>query len=146
MVLRMKKFNIFGVHWKIRLLGGFTKNQIEGGRLPQKGDWTVCRFKRGLGKKQGVVFLRRVDNLIHTMRMVQNLKRNLFFVSKMTRIWGILIWALKSLKKCTFIGPFCSKYTTFDLKTYKGVYFMTLKSHAKFEKNWLVVWKMTWRI
>ena len=33
------------------------------------------------------------------------------------------------------IGPFCAKYTTFDLKKYKGVYFMTLKSHAKFEEK-----------
>ena len=27
MVLRMENFNILGVHWKTRLLGGFTKNQ-----------------------------------------------------------------------------------------------------------------------
>ena len=33
------------------------------------------------------------------------------------------------------IGPFCAKYTTFDLKKYKGAYFMTLKSHAKFEEK-----------
>ena len=31
MVLRMKNFNIFGVHWKIRLLGGVLKNQYVGG-------------------------------------------------------------------------------------------------------------------
>ena len=36
---------------------------------------------------------------------------------------------------CTLIGHFCAKYTTFDLKKYKGVYFMTLKSHAKFEEK-----------
>ena len=30
MGLRMKDFNIFGVHWKIRFLGeGFTKNQYD---------------------------------------------------------------------------------------------------------------------
>ena len=34
----------------------------------------------------------------------------------MTRIWWMLIWALKSLKICSLIGPFCAKYTTFDLK------------------------------
>ena len=33
------------------------------------------------------------------------------------------------------IDPFCAKYTTFDLKKYKGVYFRTLKSHAKFEEK-----------
>ena len=35
-------------------------------------------------------------------RVVQNLKKNLLFVSKMTRIWWILIWALKSLTKLHF--------------------------------------------
>ena len=36
-VLRMKIFNIFGVHWKIRLLEGDSqKTNIEGG-LPKKG-------------------------------------------------------------------------------------------------------------
>ena len=52
----------------------------------------------------------------------------------------------KSKKNCTFIGPFCAKDTMSDLKKYKGVYFMTLKSHAESEKNWLVIWKMTWGI
>ena len=34
------------------------KTNIEGG-LPKKvGAWTVCRFKGGLGKKEGMVFLR----------------------------------------------------------------------------------------
>ena len=33
----MKSFDILGVHWKIRLLGGkFTKNQDRGG-LPKRG-------------------------------------------------------------------------------------------------------------
>ena len=38
MGLRMKNYNIFGVHWKIRLLGrgGSQKTIIEGG-LPKKG-------------------------------------------------------------------------------------------------------------
>ena len=60
--------------------------------MPKKGGleaWTVCRFIReGLGKKEGVVLLRGgVDTPMHTMKAVQNLKRNLFFVSEMTRIW-----------------------------------------------------------
>ena len=33
------------------------------------------------------------------------------------------------------IGHFCAKYTTFDLKKYNGAYFITLKSHAKFEEK-----------
>ena len=44
----MKSFNILGVHRKIQFLGaGFLK----------RGAWIVCRFKRGLGKKEWV-FLR----------------------------------------------------------------------------------------
>ena len=51
----MKSSNIFGVHRKIRLVWGFTKNQYIGGG---RGDclksetWTVCRFKRVLRKKE----------------------------------------------------------------------------------------------
>ena len=67
-------------------------------------------------------------------RVVQNLKKNLFFVSKMTRIWWISIQTLKSLI-CTLIGPFCAKYTTFDLKNTEELYFVTLKNHAKFEEK-----------
>ena len=49
----MKNLNIFGVHWKIRVLGGVhEKTNIEGG-LPKKGAWTFCIFKGGLGKKNG---------------------------------------------------------------------------------------------
>ena len=37
MVLRMKNFNIFGVHWKIQLLGGgLHEKPIEGEGLPKK--------------------------------------------------------------------------------------------------------------
>ena len=68
-------------------------------------------------------------------RVVQNLKKNLFFVSKMTRIWWILIRALKSLKNLHFHWFFCAKYSTFSLKKYRGVYFMTLKSYARFEEK-----------
>ena len=56
--------NIKGVYWKIRFLGwGFTKNQyIEGIsdclKMEEGGAWTLCRFKRRLGKRKGVVFLR----------------------------------------------------------------------------------------
>ena len=35
-------------------------------------------------------------------RVVQNLKKNLFFVSKMTRIWWILVRAIKSLTNLHF--------------------------------------------
>ena len=46
-----------GVHWKIWLLGkDFTKNQYEGGDYLKRGDWTVCRFNGGLGRKRGGCF------------------------------------------------------------------------------------------
>ena len=64
---------------------------------------------------------------------MQNLKKRQFVVSKMTRIWGILIRALKDSKICNLIGPFRAKYITFDLKNTEDVSFMTLKSHAKFK-------------
>ena len=41
------------------------KNQYRGWGLPEKGAWTVCRFKGGgLGKNKGVVFLRGRGGLI----------------------------------------------------------------------------------
>ena len=60
MVLRMKNFNILGVHWKIQLLGGggggSGKTNIEG-RLPKKeGLGQFADLRGGLGKKEGVVF------------------------------------------------------------------------------------------
>ena len=48
-------------------MGGFTENQYRGGAYLKRGAWTVCQFKGGLGKKEGLVFLRGVDTLIHTM-------------------------------------------------------------------------------
>ena len=45
------------------------------------------------------------------------------------------------------IGPFCAKYTTFELKKYRGVIFMTLKSLILIGKmtmkKLILVWKMT---
>ena len=40
------------------------------------------------------------------------------------------------------IGSFCAKYIKFDQKITEEFSFMTLKSHAKFQENWFVVWKM----
>ena len=59
------------------------KNQYRGGGLPKKGGWVgggawiVCRFKGGLARKRGVVFLRGVDILMHTMYL---LTRNIISV------------------------------------------------------------------
>ena len=44
------------------------KKQYIRGELLIKGAWTVCRFKRGLGKKEGVMFFRGgVETPMHTM-------------------------------------------------------------------------------
>ena len=69
-----------GVHWKIQCFfmgrkGGVHEKTIFGGRggaeSPKKGVWIVCRFKRGLGKKEknkGVMFLRGgLETPMHTM-------------------------------------------------------------------------------
>ena len=61
MVLRIKKYDILEVHWKIWLLGGgVTKNSIEGGEL-FKGGRGLGQFAdlmgRDLARKRGVVLL-----------------------------------------------------------------------------------------
>ena len=55
MVLRMKNFNILGVHWKIQLLGGgggSQKNNIYGG-LPKKGELGQFANLRGPWQERG---------------------------------------------------------------------------------------------
>ena len=55
MVLRMKSFNILGIHWKIWLLGGggLTKNQYRGGGLPKKGSLGQFANLRGTWQERG---------------------------------------------------------------------------------------------
>ena len=65
MVLSTKNINILGVPWKIWGGGGSRKANIENYCL-KKEAWTVSWFKGGLGKKEGVVFLREFDILMHT--------------------------------------------------------------------------------
>ena len=56
-------------------------------------------------------------------RVVQNLKKNLFFVSKMTRIWWILIWALKSLKNLHFDWSLlCKVYNVWPKKVQRSMF------------------------
>ena len=68
---KYENFSIMGVHWKIQFLGGgFTKNQYIGGIAWKGGGgaWTVCRFKgEGVGKGEGGLWVRVVNNLMHTM-------------------------------------------------------------------------------
>ena len=63
-------------------------------------------------------------------RMVQNLKKNWFVVSKMTRIWWILIWALKSPKLLCDLCLLCKKYNGWP-KRYRGVIFNNTEESCK---------------
>ena len=69
-------------------------------------------------------------------RVVQNLNRKQFVVSKMTRIWWFLIQALKIFKKKQFDWSLLSKYIKFDLKKYRRVIFYDTKKSCK-------IWRKT---
>ena len=56
-----------GVHWKIQFLVGGRKNNILGGIVSKRGTWIVCRFKRRLDEKEGMVILRVSWYPMHTM-------------------------------------------------------------------------------
>ena len=66
MVLRMKNFNIFGVHWKSQLIGAggreVHEKPIERGKLPKNGgglgQFADLRVGGCLARKWGVVLLR----------------------------------------------------------------------------------------
>ena len=78
-----------------------------------------------------------------TMRMVQNLQRNLFFVSKMTRIWWILIWALKSLKNLHFDWSLlCKVYNVWPKKVQWSIFHDTEESCKIWRKTdlWYGKW------
>ena len=70
----MKSFNILGFHWKIQFLGEggggerARKTNINGDSL-KRGDLDSLQIQGegGLGKKEGGVFMRGVDALMHTV-------------------------------------------------------------------------------
>ena len=80
-------------------------------------------------------------------QVAQNLKKNFFFVSKMTSIWWILIRALKSLKNLHFDWSILCKVCSVWLKKVQRSY---ISWHWRVIQNlkekWLAVWKMTWGI
>ena len=73
MVLRIKDFNILGVHWKIRLLRGegVTKNQYRRERLPKKGEGLGLFPDLGgdLARKRGWCFWVGVETQMHTIML-----------------------------------------------------------------------------
>ena len=76
-------------------------------------------------------------------RVVQNLKKNLFFVSKMTRIWWILIWALKSLKNLHFDWSLlCKVYNVWPKKVQGSIFHDTEESCKIWRKTdlWFGKW------
>ena len=79
----------------------------------------------------------------------QNLKKEFeeFFVSKMSRIWRILIQALKSLKNLHLDWSFlCKAYNYWSKKVQRSYISWRWRVVQILKKNWLVVWKMTWGI
>ena len=64
---------------------------------------------------------------------LKKLKKNWFVVSKMTRIWWILIWALKSPKNLHYDMSFP---VMFDLKKSSGVIFHDTR-------EWCKIWRKT---
>ena len=71
MVLKMKNFNILGVHWTIRLLGGggeLTKNQYRVGIAWKEGLGQFANLGGAWQERVGGVFEGGVDTPMHTMR------------------------------------------------------------------------------
>ena len=79
--------------------------------------------------------------------VVQNLKKNLFFVSKMARISWSLIRALKSVKDLHFHWSLlCKTYNIWSKQVQKSYFSWHWRVMQNWKKNGLVVWKMTWGI
>ena len=96
--------------------------------------WKYINFQ--LKRYRGVMFH-------YTEAWCKIWRKTNFFVSKMPKIWWILIQALKSLKICTLIGPFCKKYITFGLKKYRGVIFHDTEESCKVWKK-IDLWFGKW--
>ena len=79
--------------------------------------------------------------------LMQNLMKNWSFVSKMTRIWWILTWILESLKDLHFYWfLLCKVFNVWPKKVQRSYLSWHWRVMQNLKKNWLVVWKMTWRI
>ena len=65
------------------------------------------------------------------------------------QIWWNFTWTVKSLKLCTLIDSFCKNRIKFQLKKYRRVSLMTLKTDAKFKEKltccltWGIWWNFT---
>ena len=80
-------------------------------------------------------------------RMVQNLKKKWLFVSKMPRIWWILIRVLKCLKKLHFDWSILWKvYNVWTNKVQRSYISCHWRVCKVWKNNWLVVWKTIWGV
>ena len=80
-------------------------------------------------------------------RVMQNLEKNRFVASKMTRIWWMLIKALKSLQNLHFDWSFsCKVCNVWPRKVQRTNLSWHWRVMQNLKRSWLVVWKMTWRI
>ena len=80
-------------------------------------------------------------------RVMRNLKKNWFVVSKMTRIWWILTQALKSLTNLHFDWfLLCKVFNVWPKKVQRIYLSWHWKVMQNLKKNWLVVWKMRWGV
>ena len=80
-------------------------------------------------------------------QVAQNLKKNFFFVSKMTSIWWILIRALKSLKNLHFDWSIlCKVYSVWLKKVQRSYISWHWRVMQNLKVKWLAVSKMTWGI
>ena len=78
---------------------------------------------------------------------MQNLKKNWSVVSKMTRIWWNLTWAIKTLKNLHFhLFLLCKVFNVWPKKVQRRYLSWHWKVIHNFKKNLLVVSKMTWGI
>ena len=85
------------------------------------------------------LLLLKVYNIV-----MQNFKKN-GFVVKMTRIWRILIRALKSLQNVHFDWSLsCKVYNVWPKKVQRSYLSWHWRVMQNLNKNWFEVWKMTW--
>ena len=153
-----KKVQRSYVSWPWRLMQNLKKNWS----AVSKNDKNLVNFDPSTRKSQNLHFhwflLCKVFNvwpekvqrsyLSWHWRVIQNLERNQFVVSKLTRgIWQILTWALESLKKFPFNGLLLRKVYIVRAKKVKRSY---LSWHWRvmqnLKRNWLAVSKLTWEI
>ena len=123
MGLRMKKFNIIRVHWKIEIFKGvgFTKNQYTGGKLPKKeggrgwGAWAVCRIK---GSGAGV-FEGWVDTQILKMIINNNIKATFLLFITVFKFHGYTVFKenyRSSHRRCFIRKGILKNFTKFTGK------------------------------